>query len=684
MPWLHRPTGWAALGVVLLLGIVDTLLGVRLPGLEALERAAYDQRVRLTAPTEYTGDITLLMVDDAALASVGRWPWPRETLAAMVRELHTRHAPRLVVFDMVFSEAAANPDADAAFAQALGAGDSVLGYVVRPSGGAGRLTATDFLFNQPGIEAAARATGFLNSAVDPDGRLRRVPMLATWSRQTLPALSLAAYGVLTGVGESGAPAPLRTGRLAGSELELAPGEPWPLDPSLHALVPFFARTGIFPQVSAADVLAGKIAPGSLSDRIVVVGADATGLRDSYPSPISAMQPGVEVHATLLDAMMSGRSLRDSPGTRLLAGAWLLLVGGTALALHCRRSRAASWVATLGLAAGLIGNLALFASPGWVLPMVPTVMVLGLFTLMFLRVAVPGSRPVAGTEMSPEEARAGGAGHRATAPKSGGASTVPAPRESHRPAALDPVDGPSRVEMMVALFDLERLVDTLPAAALAQVFEAQREFVEATLADDPSARVSSLDDGRIMVSWASAGSQNLAVAATRAAARLLAGVRTLNQTLTAQKLPPVRLVVMAQGEPAEAASIWFAQALRRAADYGVMNLFDAQIRAACPTEIWRELDLVRIRPAAVPVAFFEMVPNPEEGPGDWDVEIAELGAALDDYRQGNLREARARFEALKRHSREPALYALYLERIDAVYGHAPAGWDGVTDDGDPGD
>src|SRR6202008_4811967 len=57
-------------------------------------------------------------------------------------------------------------------------------------------------------------------------------------------------------------------------------------------------------VSAADILDGRFDPRILSGRLVLVGASAAGLGDVVSSPLGARVPGVEVHAQLLEAVLS--------------------------------------------------------------------------------------------------------------------------------------------------------------------------------------------------------------------------------------------------------------------------------------------------------------------------------------------------------------------------------------------
>ena len=56
------------------------------PALQGLERIAYDWGVRATERTP-SGRIAVIAIDDASIANIGRWPWPRDIHAEMIRKL---------------------------------------------------------------------------------------------------------------------------------------------------------------------------------------------------------------------------------------------------------------------------------------------------------------------------------------------------------------------------------------------------------------------------------------------------------------------------------------------------------------------------------------------------------------------------------------------------------------------
>lgn len=85
----------------------------------------------------------------------------------------------------------------------------------------------------------------------------------------------------------------------------------PTDPGGRILVNYRGPTRTFPHWSIVDILEGKHdaeIPGS----IVIVGPTEVGIQDVYGSPFAKAFPGVEVHATVVDNLLSGQVLRQEP------------------------------------------------------------------------------------------------------------------------------------------------------------------------------------------------------------------------------------------------------------------------------------------------------------------------------------------------------------------------------------
>jgi adenylate cyclase len=61
-------------------------------------------------------------------------------------------------------------------------------------------------------------------------------------------------------------------------------------------------------ISATDILEGRLANGALAGTLVLIGTSAIGLFDIKATPVDPNTPGVEIHAQLLENILSGTLL----------------------------------------------------------------------------------------------------------------------------------------------------------------------------------------------------------------------------------------------------------------------------------------------------------------------------------------------------------------------------------------
>jgi len=135
-----------------------------------------------------------------------------------------------------------------------------------------------------------------------------------------------------------------------------------------------ART--YPYVSFADVANGTFTPGTFRDKLILVGASATGIGDLRPTPFGGLDfPGVEVHANAIDNILNQDFLRRGAHQVAVDLAWILLFGiglGTWLAVAQPRWMA---VAPLLLVPFALFEYAAFRHGWWLNFVVPSLFVL---------------------------------------------------------------------------------------------------------------------------------------------------------------------------------------------------------------------------------------------------------------------------------------------------------------------
>ena len=331
--------------------------------------------------------VVIIDVDEKSLKSVGQWPWPRTRIAELISRL-TEMGALVIAFDVVFPEAdrmspalAADsfrnlddatreklrslPSNDEVLADAIKKSHVVLGEsglpfaVAQPEGtppavGIATLGGdpSRFIFNFPGllrnfpvIEQAASGRGLFSIRTERDGIVRRVPMVMRAQGHIMPSLSLEMLRVVSGANTL----LIRTDR-AGVQSVAVPGFVIPTDGNGQLWINF-APHDEARYVSAVDVLEGKMPADRVNRRLVLIGTSAVGLLDTKTSPLDPVIPGVEVHAQILENVLS-KSVLSAPdyavGAELLGAilvgliviwlapilnpAWLLLFGAAIIAV----------------------------------------------------------------------------------------------------------------------------------------------------------------------------------------------------------------------------------------------------------------------------------------------------------------------------------------------------------------
>ncbi|MFN0097761.1 MAG: CHASE2 domain-containing protein [Gemmatimonadaceae bacterium] len=372
--------------------------------------------------------VAVIAVDDASLTSVGRWPWPRTELARLVDTLFARGATVLAL-DLLVSEpdrpngalrSSALAPNDSSLARAMRGGRVILGHaltfngpqllttlpcasaplpVVRIAGAAdgspdaGLFQPTGAICSLDGLTRAAGASGFLNAGPDPDGILRRVPLIAKVGEDIYPSLALAA------VLRAREAADLSLRFSSSGDLTLGiDGRVIPLDAQGTKLVPYRGRSGTVLQFSAAAALDGRLPPEALRGRAVFVGATAVGLGDVVATPLDVTFPGVEVHATVAASLLDGQFISIPSWSRALVLIIALLAGPAMAALILWRNLMSGGLATLLVAGGgLVASLVAMSARGvFVSPLLPTLSTLVALVVMLL-VRARGERETAVAE-----------------------------------------------------------------------------------------------------------------------------------------------------------------------------------------------------------------------------------------------------------------------------------------------
>jgi adenylate cyclase len=370
------------IGLLIVLFFVGNAAHIyRLHFVDQLSDILYDYRLRLTMPKTVDDRIVILDIDEKSLKEEGRWPWSRDRLGLLMDKLFDKYSVAVVGFDVVFAEkdessglrilqklgknelkdddrfqstlAQIRPqlEYDNLFAEKIKNRNVVLGYYLtekkgsvsgmlpEPAFPAGSFKSRPIAFtsfngygaNLPELQQAAARAGHFNPAVDSDGMVRRVPMLAEYDGAYYESLSLAMVRTL--LGHPKLLPGFAEGKASGYaglewlELDTAIGPlRIPVDREVTTLVPFRGNAGSFRYISIADVLHDRIDIKELRDKIVLIGTTAPGLLDLRATPVSEVYPGVEVHANMISGILD-QNLKEQPAYIMGAEViWLLLIG----------------------------------------------------------------------------------------------------------------------------------------------------------------------------------------------------------------------------------------------------------------------------------------------------------------------------------------------------------------------
>lgn len=327
--------------------------------------------------------VIVVDIDEASLAKLGPWPWPRERLAELSQRLaalgagtqvydivlpesrpgdtvlaaeFARH-PDQVVLGQIFSLDPAAPAAAGQLQGALKTG--------APACGPPLPQATGFIGNTPALASVnGIAAGHVTPRIAPDGAVRHLPALICYQGRAYPALGLAALLRAAGAEPSWALAP-GSGwlepdwRLTHPAL---PGIAVPLDDNGDVRLSYQLPRRAFISVPAADVLSGAAPADLFRGAWVLVGATAFGIGDAVPTPHGGAVGGIEVHAQFISALLDSR-LPHTPRMAPVLLFMLGLVGAAALLLATRAAK----LPVLGLpVAGVLLAGALFALVAYLL------------------------------------------------------------------------------------------------------------------------------------------------------------------------------------------------------------------------------------------------------------------------------------------------------------------------------
>ena len=334
------------IAVMLIVFFMDT------PFLHFMELKTLDLRTVSRGKMLPGNEVVIATIDEKSVSEIGRWPWSRTVIAGLVDKLKENGA-KAVGFDIVFSEADQNAslktiadlsrqmdklgihdrrldtllagkrqtaDTDAVLTKSIARANNVtLGYFLHMSKKEmGHLTTGDMARNEelvansryPLVQArsqpdeenllhafaavpnlkdmsqAAADSGYFNAFPDPDGVIRWAPLAIKMGDNYYFSLAL---GVLLQYMDMPA-ATLKLNEVGVESIQID-NLTVPVDESGRLLINYMGPAKTFPHYSITNILHNRVAREHFQDKIVIVGATATGIYDLRVTPFSSVYPG---------------------------------------------------------------------------------------------------------------------------------------------------------------------------------------------------------------------------------------------------------------------------------------------------------------------------------------------------------------------------------------------------------
>lgn len=696
--------------------------------IQRLDYLFYDWRYQLLDSGDRfprsADNIVIVDIDEPSLKAEGRWPWPRDKLATLTREL-TDAGAVVIGFDILMSEPQPNPTRQLQ-QQALADGQTELAESLTPfialteydeilaDSFANIDVVLPFLFQSNSdfsigtlpepvyqltpeqadrllvveaegytgpvdiLQDAAVTAGSIVPTIDGDGTLRSAPLITRYQDGLYPSLALAmglTYYFLDGIDLNIVPFNSRLDVI--ERLQFA-------DKSLRVdagrvLIPYLGGAGQFPYVSATEVIQGRADPAVFSNALVLVGTSSVGLADLRTTPVGTQFPGVEVHANLLNGLLAGNFPYTPDYGDTMTAALLILLGVIFSLISSRLGPVALATATASLLVVLVAiNVYLWVSLQMALPLASSVL---------LTVALGGLHLLEGFL---SERR-----HKQHVTNVFG-QYVP---KAHIDRMLNDPDsygfeGENR-EMTVLFSDVRSFTtisESLSATQLKDLLN--RYFTPITgVIFNHQGTIDKYVGDMVMAFWgAPLEDPQHPRHALQAAVEMIATTEAMKPELQALGYPEIKVGIGLNTGPMNVGDMGsnYRRAYTVLGDavnlgsrlesltkfYGVDILVGPQTRAAIDDWAFRPIDRIRVKGKTEPVACFEPWGLLKDLSDDDKAELEALEIAYQHYLEQQWPQARQAFRALLERSNKPKLYEVYLERIDILEGEElPADWDG---------
>jgi adenylate cyclase len=346
------------------LGILTYMIGV--PFLDLVELKTIDLRFQTRDRITPGPEVVLAVIDEKSIATEGKWVWPRSKFADLVTKLSAA-GTKVIVFDVGFLEPddmrlvqiiedirhdlqnfkvrnleienyleklRIEKDNDRRLAEAIknSSAKVVLGYFFQMNRkDAGHVDEQEIRFHQVNIgnskyhlaryssteaqdvplvepvypqsnikkiSSVAPLSGYFNMHPDLDGVVRWLPAVLKFRDVLYAPLSLVSVSAFLD-----SPLEIIIDDYGVREVQIG-NLIIPTDERGNILINYRGQEKSFPHIAITDILNGNVPDTVFKDKIVMVGATAIGIYDLRVTPFGSIFPGLEIHANIVDSILS--------------------------------------------------------------------------------------------------------------------------------------------------------------------------------------------------------------------------------------------------------------------------------------------------------------------------------------------------------------------------------------------
>lgn len=281
------------------------------------ELISYDLRLNLRPPLKTSQDIIVIEISDDTLRNLGKWPLPRDFHASLINVLKEFKA-KAIIFDILFSEPTLY---DEVLSRAISeAGNVYLPmafYISERPEKKGLFTKSNAILGGicNSLEQYTRGQGHINVSIDPDGKVRRIPLFIEYQGKLFPHLGLKAACDWLALDTKNIV--VKKDRvIVDNKLSI------PNSANSYFMVNYpdrwkssFKHLSYFEILkSYSDIKKGikpKLDLSILKDRVCFIGLTATGTSDLKAIPLENIYPMLGLQASVFNSIIAKRFIRDA-------------------------------------------------------------------------------------------------------------------------------------------------------------------------------------------------------------------------------------------------------------------------------------------------------------------------------------------------------------------------------------